>query len=111
VSPADYAIAPVASTRKLLARLGLRAQQLDWIEVNEAFAAQMLACIRDLELEPSRVNVWGGAVALGHPIGMSGARILLNLVHQLDALGGSRGLAAICGNGGHGASLAVERVG
>ncbi len=111
VSPADYAIAPVASTRKLLARLGLRAQQLDWIEVNEAFAAQMLACIRDLELEPARVNVWGGAVALGHPIGMSGARILLNVVHQLDALGGSRGLAAICGNGGHGASLAVERLG
>lgn len=111
VAPEDYAIAPVASTRKLLGRLGVKAPQLDVVEINEAFAAQMLACLRDLELDPARVNVWGGALALGHPIGMSGVRIVLNLVHQLDMLRGRLGLAAICGNGGHGASLAIERLG
>lgn len=110
VSPEDYAIAPVASTRKLLGQLGMEMRQFDFVEINEAFAAQMLACMRDLDLDPARVNVWGGAIALGHPIGMSGVRILLNLVHQLDALGGRYGLAAICGNGGHGAAIAVERI-
>ena len=111
VAPADYAIAPVASTRKLLGQLGMEVRQFDFVEINEAFAAQMLACLRDLDLEPGRVNVWGGAIALGHPIGMSGTRILLNLVRQLEALGGRYGLAAICGNGGHGASIAIERLG
>ena len=111
VAPGDYAIAPVASTRKLLGQLGMTVGQFDFVEINEAFAAQMLACMRDLGLDHGRVNVWGGAIALGHPIGMSGTRILLNLVHQLVALGGRYGLAAICGNGGHGASVAVERVG
>ena len=111
VRPEDYPIAPVASTRRLLSQLGMEARQFDFVEVNEAFAAQMLACIRDLDLDPARVNAWGGAIALGHPIGMSGTRILLTLVHQLEALGGRYGLAAICGNGGHGASVAVERLG
>jgi acetyl-CoA C-acetyltransferase len=111
VAPEDYAIAPVASTRKLLAGLRMEVRQFDFVEINEAFAAQMLACMRDLDLDPGRVNVWGGAIALGHPIGMSGTRILLNLLHQLEALGGRYGLAAICGNGGHGASIAVERIG
>jgi acetyl-CoA C-acetyltransferase len=110
VAPTDYAVAPVASTRQLLDRLGMRLDAFDLVEINEAFAAQMLACLRDLALDPARVNVWGGAIALGHPIGMSGTRILLNLVHQLDALGGRYGLAAICGNGGHGATVAVERL-
>jgi 3-oxoadipyl-CoA thiolase len=110
VAPADYAVAPVASTRQLLDRLGMRLDAFDLVEINEAFAAQMLACLRDLALDPTRVNVWGGAIALGHPIGMSGTRILLNLVHQLDALGGRYGLAAICGNGGQGATVAVERL-
>ncbi|MBI2460214.1 MAG: 3-oxoadipyl-CoA thiolase, partial [Candidatus Rokubacteria bacterium] len=87
------------------------ARQFDFVEVNEAFAAQMLACIRDLDLDQGRLNAWGGAIALGHPIGMSGARILLTLVHQLEALGGRYRLAAICGNGGPGASVAVERLG
>lgn len=110
VAPEDYALAPVASTRKLLGQLEMEARQFDFVEINEAFAAQMLACMRDLGLDQGRVNVWGGAIALGHPIGMSGARILLNLVDQLDVLGGRYGLAAICGNGGHGASLAIERI-
>lgn len=111
VAPEDYPIAPVASTRKLLAQLGMELKRVDFVEINEAFAAQMLACMRDLDRDAERVNVWGGAIALGHPIGMSGTRILLNLVHQLEALGGRYGLAAICGNGGHGASVAVERIG
>ncbi len=110
VDPAEYAIAPVAAVRKLVAGLGLAVDRFDLVEINEAFAAQVLACLRDLELDLRRVNVWGGAIALGHPIGMSGTRILLNLVHQLDVLGGRYGLAAICGNGGHGAALAVERL-
>jgi acetyl-CoA C-acetyltransferase len=110
IDPKDYAIAPVASTRKLLAKLDMRIDQFDFVEINEAFAAQMLACVRDLELDRSRVNVWGGAIAVGHPIGMSGIRVLLNAVHQLETLGGRYALAAICGNGGQGASIALERV-
>ncbi len=109
VAPGDYAIAPVASTRKLLDTIGMTIDQFDFIEINEAFAAQMLACIRDLKLDESRVNVWGGAIAVGHPIGMSGIRVLLNAVHQLQTLGGRYALAAICGNGGQGASIALER--
>jgi acetyl-CoA C-acetyltransferase len=110
VDPADFPIAPVASTRKLLARLGMKIDEFAFVEANEAFAAQMLACMRDLQLDPERVNVWGGAIAIGHPIGMSGLRIVLNLVHQLETLGGRYGLAMICGNGGQGASIAIERV-
>ena len=110
VDPADFPIAPVASTRKLLARLGMKIDEFAFVEANEAFAAQMLACIRDLALDEERVNVWGGAIATGHPIGMSGIRIVLNVVHQLETLGGRFGLAMICGNGGQGASIAIERV-
>jgi len=110
IDPHDYAIAPVASTRKLLAKLNMRIDQFDFVEINEAFAAQMLACIRDLELDRTRVNVWGGAIAVGHPIGMSGIRVLLNAVHQLETLGGRYALAAICGNGGQGATVALERI-
>jgi acetyl-CoA C-acetyltransferase len=109
IDPSDYAIAPVASTRKLLQQLDMKIEQFDFVEINEAFAAQMLACIRDLRLDRTRVNVWGGAIAVGHPIGMSGIRVLLNAVHQLETLGGRYALAAICGNGGHGASIAIER--
>ncbi len=108
--PADYAIAPVRSTRLLLDRLGLKARDLDLVEINEAFAAQVLACVKDLGLDTERVNVWGGAIAVGHPIGMSGARILLYLVDALEAAGGRYGLATICGNGGHGGSVVVERI-
>ncbi len=110
IDPQNFAIAPVASTRKLLAKLNMRIDQFDFVEINEAFAAQMLACIRDLELDRTRVNVWGGAIAVGHPIGMSGIRVLLNAVHQLETLGGRYALATICGNGGQGASIALERV-
>ncbi len=108
--PADYAIAPVRSTRLLLDRLGLSAKDLDLVEINEAFAAQVLACARDLGLDGGRLNVWGGAIAVGHPIAMSGARILLYLLDALEAAGGRYGLATICGNGGHGGSVVIERV-
>lgn len=110
IDPKDYAIAPVASTRKLLAQIDMRIDQFDFVEINEAFAAQMLACISDLGLDRARVNVWGGAIAVGHPIGMSGIRVLLNAVHQLETLGGRYALAAICGNGGQGASIALEKI-
>ncbi|GAC1541850.1 MAG: acetyl-CoA C-acetyltransferase [Vulcanimicrobiaceae bacterium] len=110
VDPADFPIAPVASTRRLLARLGMKIDDFAFVEANEAFAAQMIACMRDLELDGERVNPWGGAIAVGHPIGMSGIRIVLNVVHELETLGGRYGLAMICGNGGQGASIAVERV-
>lgn len=109
IDPKDYAIAPVAATRKLLEQIDMTIDQFDFVEINEAFAAQMLACIRDLELDPKRVNVWGGAIAVGHPIGMSGIRVLLNAVHQLETLGGRYALATICGNGGQGASIAFEK--
>lgn len=110
VDPEDYAIAPVRSTRMLPQRLGLTVRDLDVVEINEAFAVQVLACARDLDLDPERLNVWGGAIALGHPIGMSGARIVLYLLHALEAAGGRYGLATLCGNGGHGGSLVIERI-
>lgn len=110
LAPEEYAVAPVASTRTLLARLGLQISDMDLIEINEAFAAQVLACVRELGLDLGRVNVWGGAIAVGHPIGMSGARILLYLLHALEAGGGRYGLATLCGNGGHGASMVIERL-
>ena len=110
IDPKDYAIAPVAATRKLLEKIDMRVEQFDYVEINEAFAAQMLACIRDLQLDRTRVNVWGGAIAVGHPIGMSGIRVLLNAVHQLETLGGRYALATICGNGGQGASIALEKI-
>jgi len=110
VAPEDYPVAPVVSTRKLLDRLGMKASQMDLVEINEAFAAMVLACMRDLGLAPDRVNLWGGAIALGHPIGMSGARILLYLLHELEATGGRYGLATLCGNGGNGASIMIERI-
>jgi acetyl-CoA C-acetyltransferase len=110
VEPEEYAIAPVHSSRVLLERLGLSMRQMDVVELNEAFAAQVLACAQDLDLDRDRLNVWGGAIALGHPIGMSGARILLYLLHALEAVGGRYGLATLCGNGGHGGSVVIERM-
>ncbi|MSP68619.1 MAG: thiolase family protein [Alphaproteobacteria bacterium] len=109
LQPEEYTLAPVESTLRLAKRLGVDPKSCDSVEINEAFAAMVLACVRKLGLDPERVNTWGGAIALGHPIGMSGARILLTLLHRLEAEGGKIGLAAICGNGGHGASMLIER--
>jgi 3-oxoadipyl-CoA thiolase len=108
IDPAFMGIGPVPATRKVLARAGLSVADLDLIELNEAFAAQSLACMRALELDPARVNVHGGAIALGHPLGASGARILTTLVHALRLRGGRYGLATMCIGVGQGIAMLVE---
>jgi 3-oxoadipyl-CoA thiolase len=108
VDPSCMGLGPVPATRKALARAGLRAGELDLIELNEAFAAQAIACIRDLELDPAKVNVYGGSIALGHPLGASGARILTTLVHGLRRTGGRYGLATMCIGVGQGIAMVVE---
>jgi acetyl-CoA acetyltransferase family protein len=108
VDPSCMGLGPVPATRKALGRAGITASQLDLIELNEAFAAQALACIRELELDPSRVNIYGGAIALGHPLGASGARILTTLVHALRRTGGRYGLATMCIGVGQGIAVVVE---
>jgi 3-oxoadipyl-CoA thiolase len=109
VDPSCMGMGPVPATRKALARAGLSAGDLDLIELNEAFAAQALACIRELALDPARVNIYGGAIALGHPLGASGARILTTLVHALQRTGGRYGLATMCIGVGQGIAMVVER--
>jgi 3-oxoadipyl-CoA thiolase len=110
VDPAQMGVGPIPATRKAIERAGLRARDLDAIELNEAFAAQALPCIRELELDPAKVNPYGGAIALGHPIGSSGARILTTLVHHLQRGGGRFGLATMCIGVGQGIATIVERV-
>jgi acetyl-CoA C-acetyltransferase len=100
----------VPATRKLLAKLGWTLPEIDVVEVNEAFAAQVLACDRDLKFDWERTNVNGGAIALGHPIGMTGARLAGTVVHQLQQRAGRRGLATLCISGGQGMAIALERV-
>jgi acetyl-CoA acetyltransferase family protein len=108
VDPSCMGLGPVPASRKALARAGLTAKDLDLIELNEAFAAQAIACIRDLELDPAKVNVYGGAIALGHPLGASGAKILTTLVHALRRTGGRYGLATMCIGVGQGIAMVVE---
>jgi len=108
VDPRLMGVGPVPASRRALAAAGWRAAELELVELNEAFAAQGLACLRDLELDPARVNVNGGAIALGHPLGCSGARILATLVHELKRRGARRGLATMCIGVGQGIALLVE---
>jgi acetyl-CoA C-acetyltransferase len=108
VDPSCMGLGPIPATRKALARAGITAAQLDLVELNEAFAAQAIACIRDLELDPARVNIYGGGIALGHPLGASGARILTTLVHALRRTGGRFGLATMCVGVGQGIAMVVE---
>jgi 3-oxoadipyl-CoA thiolase len=110
VDPARMGLGPIPATRKVLQRAGLKVQDLDLIELNEAFAAQAIACIRDLELDPARVNPYGGAIALGHPLGCTGAKLLTTLVHGLGRTGGRYGLATMCIGVGQGIATIVERV-
>ena len=107
-APEWFTTAPVGAIRKLLERTGTSLADVDLIEVNEAFAAVAMAAIRELGLDPAKVNVRGGAVALGHPIGASGARILTTLIHALRREGKKRGLAAICIGGGEATAMLVE---
>lgn len=109
VEPRRMGVGPVFATRKALGRAGLEIGQIDLIELNEAFAAQSLACIRELGLDPARVNVNGGAIALGHPLGCSGARILTTLVHEMARREVRYGLATMCIGVGQGIATIVER--
>jgi 3-oxoadipyl-CoA thiolase len=110
VDPSVMGMGPVPATRKALERAGLTVADLDLVEINEAFASQSVACLRELELDPSRVNVNGGAIALGHPLGMSGARLATMLVHELRARGGRYGLATMCIGVGQGIATVVEHL-
>jgi 3-oxoadipyl-CoA thiolase len=110
VPPHLMGLGPVPATQKLLERVGLGVDDLDAVELNEAFAAQVLACVRRLGLDEERLNADGGAIALGHPLGSSGCRLLVTLLGRLEREGGRRGLVTLCVGVGQGSSLLVERV-
>jgi acetyl-CoA acetyltransferase len=99
----------VPAVRKLAARTGLDPASFDLVELNEAFAAQAVACVRGLGLDPARVNVNGGAIAMGHPLGASGARIAVTLLHEMNRRGARRGLASLCVGVGQGLAVAFDR--
>jgi acetyl-CoA C-acetyltransferase len=109
VPPRIMGIGPVPAVRTLLQKNGRRLDDYDLVELNEAFAAQMLACLKDLPIARDRLNVNGGAIALGHPIGATGARIVVTLLHELVRRGGRRGLATLCMSGGMGMAIEFER--
>ncbi|EJN29686.1 acetyl-CoA C-acetyltransferase [Pseudomonas sp. GM80] len=109
VDPAIMGIGPVSATRRCLDKAGWNIEQLDLIEANEAFAAQSLAVAKDLQWDLSKVNVNGGAIALGHPIGASGCRVLVTLLHEMIKRDAKKGLATLCIGGGQGVALALER--
>jgi acetyl-CoA C-acetyltransferase len=102
-------VGPIPAVRKLLARAGVEAADLDLVELNEAFASQSLQVIRELGLDPGKVNVNGGAIAIGHPLGMSGARLVVTLLHELRRRGGRYGLATLCVGVGQGQAALFER--
>jgi acetyl-CoA acetyltransferase family protein len=109
VDPRVMGIGPIPAVRKLLERSGVAFDEIDLVELNEAFASQSLAVIRDLGLDPENVNVNGGAIALGHPLGMSGARLVVSLLHELRRRGGRYGLATLCVGVGQGQAALFER--
>jgi 3-oxoadipyl-CoA thiolase len=108
VEPKHMGVGPIPATRKALARAGLQASQLDLVELNEAFAAQAVPCVRELGLDPARVNVNGGAIAIGHPLGCSGARLVTTLVHEMARRKAKLGLASMCIGVGQGISTILE---
>jgi acetyl-CoA acetyltransferase family protein len=110
VEPSVMGLGPIPATRKALERAGLEVDDLDLVELNEAFASQSIACIRELGLDPERVNIDGGAIALGHPLGMSGARLMTSLVHGLRRTDGRYGLATMCIGVGQGIATVVEHL-
>jgi acetyl-CoA C-acetyltransferase len=110
VEPEIMGTGPIPASRKALEKAGWRVDELDLIESNEAFAAQSLCVVRELGLDPEKTNVNGGAIAIGHPIGASGARILTTLLYAMQDRGASKGLATLCVGGGMGVALCVERM-
>jgi 3-oxoadipyl-CoA thiolase len=110
VDPAVMGLGPIPATRKALGRAGLSVADLDLVELNEAFASQSIVCIRELGLDPKKVNVNGGAIAIGHPLGMSGARMMTMLVHEMARRGSRYGLATMCIGVGQGIATVVERI-
>jgi 3-oxoadipyl-CoA thiolase len=110
VHPNYMGIGPIPATQKALKRAGLSIDQIDLIELNEAFASQVLACVRELGIDPNKLNVNGGAIALGHPLGCSGARIMTTLVHEMKKRGSRYGLATMCIGVGQGIATVVERI-
>jgi acetyl-CoA C-acetyltransferase len=109
VDPSIMGIGPVPATRRLLERTKRKLEDYELVELNEAFAAQVLACDRDLRFDRARLNVNGGAIALGHPIGATGARIVTTLVHEMRRRGARLGLATLCVSGGLGIALELTR--
>ena len=109
VAPRDIFIAPVTAVQGVLAKARLTIEDIDLFELNEAFAAQMVACAKELQIDPAKINVHGGAIALGHPIGASGARVLVTLLSALEQRGLKRGLASLCLGGGNAVAMIVER--
>jgi acetyl-CoA acetyltransferase family protein len=110
VDPSVMGLGPIPATRKALERAGLRVEDMDLIELNEAFASQSIAVMRELGLDPEKVNVNGGAIALGHPLGMSGARLITMLSHELQRTGKRYGLATMCIGVGQGIATIIERL-
>ena len=109
-TPRTMGIGPVPAVRKLKERHGLALESFDLVELNEAFAAQVLACDRELHFDHAKLNVNGGAIALGHPIGASGARVLVTLLYALEQRNLKRGLASLCLGGGNAVAMVVERM-
>ena len=110
VDPSCMGLGPIPATQKVLDRAGMKIADVDLIELNEAFAAQAIACIRELKLDPERVNIYGGAIALGHPLGGTGAKLLTTLVHALRRTNRRYGLASMCIGVGQGIAMIIERV-
>jgi acetyl-CoA C-acetyltransferase len=110
VAPKDIFIAPVLAVRQVLEKARLNLKDIDLVEMNEAFAAQALACANELKLDESKLNVHGGAIALGHPIGASGARVLTTLLYAMEKRGAKRGLASLCLGGGNAVAMVVEKM-
>ena len=110
VDPAYMGLGPIPATQKVLQRAGLAIKDIDVVELNEAFAVQVLQCVRELEIDQEKLNVNGGAIALGHPLGCSGARLVVTLLHELERRGGRYGLATMCIGVGQGIATIIERV-
>lgn len=108
LDPAFMGLGPISASRLAAKRAGWSLNEIDLFEFNEAFAAQSLAVVKDLEVDPKKVNIHGGAIALGHPVGMSGTRVLMSLAYALEKIGGGRGIASLCIGGGMGVAMAIE---